>query len=151
MKKALITGSFDPITTGHLDIITRAAGLFDAVYVVAFENAEKKCMFSPEKRLRLMEKACSGIKNVITDYYDGYVVDYMKIHGIDVIVRGIRNPGDAEYELMMAKNNRKLYEKAGTVFLPASDGFEKISSTAVREAIGRGEPSPFCPWLDEIR
>ena len=147
MKKALITGSFDPITTGHLDIITRAAAIFDAVFVVAFENAGKKCMFSPEKRLALMARACSGIKNVVTDYYDGYVVDYMKIHGIDIIVRGIRNSDDAVYELMMAQNNKKLFEKAETVFLPASEGFEDISSTSVREAVLRGEASPFCPWL----
>ncbi|MBO4413625.1 MAG: pantetheine-phosphate adenylyltransferase [Clostridia bacterium] len=147
MKKALITGSFDPITTGHLDIITRAAAIFDAVFVVAFENAGKKCMFSPEKRLALMARACSGIKNVVTDYYDGYVVDYMKIHGIDVIVRGIRDADDAVYELMMAHNNRRYYEKAETVFLPASEGLENISSTAVREAVLRGEATPFCPWL----
>ncbi len=148
MKKAMITGTFDPITIGHADIIRRVSEIFDVVFVVAFENAEKKCMFTPEKRLELMRRACSGFQNVVTDYYDGYVVDYMKIHEIDVIVRGIRSAADADYELFMAKRNRELYEKAETVFLPVSEGLENVSSTAAREAITKGEPTPLCPWLD---
>ena len=147
MKKAMITGTFDPITTGHLDIIARAASLFDAIYVVAFENADKRCRFAPEKRLEIMRRACSGIDNVITDYYDGYVVDYMKIHEIDVLVRGIRNADDAAYELFMAHNNRRFYDRAETVFLPASEELAGVSSTAVREALEKGERSPYCPWI----
>lgn len=139
MAKAIIPGSFDPITNGHLDIIKRAAGIFDEVYVVIFINPDKKYLFSMEERelfIELAVKEClADHKNIKVAYDDGYVVDFMKRHGIDVIVKGVRDEKDFTYEADMAKINKSLYEKAETLLLVSDEEYREISSTKVRELI----------------
>ena len=136
--KALITGSFDPITEGHMDIINRAAKLFDTVYVVMFINADKKYMFTEEERLGFIKKACADIPNVKVDFSRGMVVDYVKEQEISVIIRGIRGDEDISYEKLMAEFN---YKNSGveTLFLPAKPRYENFSSTLARSILQNGE------------
>ena len=102
MKRALITGSFDPITVGHLNLIERASKIFDEVFVVAFINPQKSYRFDTETRLELMRAATKHIKNARCDFSSGMVFEYVKENGIDCIVKGARNGADFEYEAQMA-------------------------------------------------
>ena len=104
--KALVCGSFDPVTNGHIDLIRRAAGMFETVTVGIFVNKDKKYAFSMETRRVMLENAVKDIKNVTVDVSYGYVADYVKENGIGVIVKGVRNTADYEYELDMAKYNK---------------------------------------------
>ena len=147
MKKAIVTGSFDPVTVGHLSLIRRASEMFDEVYVVIFINPEKTYMFSAEKRKELLKKACERLENVTVDYDDGYVVDYCARHGIKYIVRGLRRPDHAEYELNMAKTNRSLNPDVETILLPVENGLEDVCSTFVRNNLEDEElTKKNCPW-----
>lgn len=135
--KVILPGSYDPVTLGHLDIIRRAAELYGEVYAVVFNNPEKSYTFTPEQRVKMLELATEGL-GIFVDYSDGLVVDYMKRHGIEKIVKGYRNEKDLAYEWEMAEWNRKRggYE---TEFLPAGEEFSDISSTLAREKIKSGE------------
>ena len=137
--KALICGSFDPVTNGHLDIIKRAAALFDSVTVGIFINSAKKYYFSVDERRRMLTEATSEIKNVTVDVNGGYVAAYVKENGIDVIIKGVRNSVDFEYEANMARINKQLYPGAETLFLTASSETETLSSTFVKEAFAKGD------------
>ena len=144
--KALVCGSFDPVTNGHIDLIRRAAGMFETVTVGIFVNKDKKYAFSMETRRVMLENAVKDIKNVTVDVSYGYVADYVKENGIGVIVKGVRNTADYEYELDMAKYNKAHAPDSETVFLPASDGTESISSTLVKQLFERGEDiAPYVP------
>ena len=139
MKNAVIAGTFDPVTVGHLDIIKRAAALFDKVTVGVFENGEKKTMFSAETRTAAMKAAVKGIKNVAVEQAsDVTLADFAKAHDA-VIVKGIRNALDADYEVSLAEINK---ETGGveTVMLAASPSLSFVSSTFVREMIKYGKP-----------
>lgn len=131
-NEVMITGSFDPVTLGHVDIIKRAAAIFEKVAVVMFINENKDYMFTKEQRLEMLKAACQGIFGVRVDASDGLVVDYAKSHGIKCVVRGIRNNEDLEYETKMAEYNK---EKGGieTVFLVAEGELSLCSSTRVRQ------------------
>ena len=137
MKRALITGSFDPITVGHLDIIERTSRIFDEVFVVAFINPQKSYRFDEKTRLELMRAATAHIENVRCDFSSGMVFEYVKENGIDCIVKGARNGTDFEYEAQMALFN---LEKSGaeTLILPASPALCDCSSTKVRSYLDRG-------------
>lgn len=137
--KALIPGSFDPVTNGHVDLIRRAAAMFDTVTVGVFVNSDKKYLFSAEQRAKMIAESTRNIKNVnvITD--NGYVADYCKDNGIGVIVKGVRNAADYEYELKMADYNKKRNPYAETVLLPAYDDMASVSSSAVRQMASNGE------------
>lgn len=137
MSKALIPGSFDPITTGHLDIITRASKMFDEVVVLISKNSSKNYMLCSNKRLMLVEDAVKNLKNVKVCAYDGLLVDFANKNNIDVVVKGIRNQNDFNYEQEMANANmllsRKMYFKDfETIYLPSSKNFVDVSSTVVR-------------------
>lgn len=132
--RAVVTGSFDPITIGHMDIIKRASSIFPSVYVVMFINEEKKYMFTEEQRLDFIKKACAPYKNVTVDFSRGMVVDYVRENNISVIIRGIRADGDVAYEKKMAEYNR-TNSGVETLLLPANPCHESISSTLVRNAI----------------
>ena len=139
MKNAVIAGTFDPVTVGHLDIIKRAAALFDKVTVGVFENGEKKTMFSADVRTAAMKAAVKGIKNVAVEQAsDVTLADFAKAHDA-VIVKGIRNALDADYEVSLAEINK---ETGGveTVMLAASPSLSFVSSTFVREMIKYGKP-----------
>lgn len=137
--KALVCGSFDPVTNGHIDLIKRAAGMFESVTVGIFVNKEKQYTFPMETRRVMLENAVKDIKNVTVDVSYGYVADYVKERGIGVIVKGVRNTADYEYELNMAKYNKAHAPNTETVFLPASDETESLSSTLVKQLFASGE------------
>ena len=130
--KALICGSFDPITNGHVDLVKRAAMLFDDVTVGIFVNSSKNYMFSEETRLKLVSEAISDIKNAHAELCSGLVATYCENNGIGVIVKGVRNVKDYEYELEMAKANRLFAPGTETLFLPASADTEAISSSMIK-------------------
>ena len=137
-KKVILPGSYDPITLGHLEIVKQAAEEYDEVLLVGFINPEKNYTFSEAERLRMLELAAEGLDNVRVDLSRGLVIDYMKEFGAELIVKGYRNEADYEYELKQAEWNE---EHGGfkTRLIKCSEGFEKISSTAVREAILAGD------------
>ena len=146
MKKAVCPGSFDPITNGHIDIIKRAAELFDEVTVLVVTNPDKKCVFSPEERCSLIEKAIEGIENVKVDSFSGLLADYVKQNGMSAIVKGIRSSSDFEYEFQMALANRSLAPNAETVFITADPQNMYVSSSLIRQIAGfGGDGSDFVP------
>ena len=139
MNEVMITGSFDPITLGHMDIIRRASEVFEKVAVVMFINPKKEYTFTLNERYDMIKAACQGINGVRVDYSEGMVVDYAAAHGIKTVVRGVRNHEDLEYEIKMAEFNK---EKGGieTVLFIAEESFSEISSTKAREMIKKGMP-----------
>ncbi|MCI8590673.1 MAG: pantetheine-phosphate adenylyltransferase [Clostridiales bacterium] len=137
--KVLLTGSYDPITNGHVSLIEKCAELFEEVHVIAFLNAQKINMFSAQERRAMLGLACAAYENVVTGSDDGYVVDYAAKHGISVLIRGVRNADDFIYEKQMADNNHALSPGITTLFIPADRGWEDISSHVVREKLTQGE------------
>lgn len=137
--KALITGSFDPVTNGHLDIIKRTAAVFDSVVVGIFINPEKKYLFDVNERIELLTESVKDLKNVTVDSSEGYVAKYVEQNGIDVIVKGVRNSVDFQYEAQMAKINKQIYSGAETLLIPASSEAEELSSTYVKTKFFAGE------------
>lgn len=136
MRIAVFPGSFDPITLGHLDIIERAAPLFDRLIIAIGQNSQKKYMFPLEKRMEFIEKSTGQFKNVEVDYFEGLTVDYCLKKNAQFIIRGLRNPADFEFEKAIAHTNRTLaHKKLETVFLLTSSGKSFISSSIVREII----------------
>lgn len=138
MKIAVVPGSFDPLTCGHVDLVQRAATLFDKVYVVAMINAQKKYTLTPDERLDIMRYDLAGMENVVVEFYGGMLYDYLREKGANAIVKGIRNSDDTEYEIFMANFNRVHYSEAETIFLPPRHGFERISSSYVKERCRKG-------------
>lgn len=138
MSIAVYSGSFDPITYGHLDIIQRGAQIFDHVIVAVFHNADKQPLFTVEERCAMIREATADIKNVEVDSFDGLVVDYIRRRGADVILRGLRAISDFEYELKIASINRKMYDRAETMFLMTNNKHSFISSGMVKEVARHG-------------
>ncbi|MBR6791478.1 MAG: pantetheine-phosphate adenylyltransferase [Oscillospiraceae bacterium] len=138
MKTAVCPGSFDPITTGHLDIITRASALFDRVIVLISVNAAKKTAFSLEERAELARRAVAHLPNVEVDFFSGLLVDYVEKQNADAIVRGLRAMSDFEYEFQMALANKKLNPRAETVFLSTAAENMYVSSSLVRQIASFG-------------
>ncbi len=136
-RTAIIPGSYDPVTLGHLDIIRRAAAEYDEVYAVIFQNPKKTYTFSLSDRVRMLMLATDDIDNCLVSYSSGLVIDYMRDHGIDRIVKGYRNEIDYAYEKEMAEWNKKMggYD---TVLLPANEALTEVSSTRVRELLRTG-------------
>ncbi len=138
MSKCVYAGSFDPITSGHLDIIERAAARFGDVTVVVPVNIDKKFVFSLEQRIDMIQKSTSHIEGVSVQRTDGLLVDYMKGIGADLIVRGLRSLSDFDHEYQLASVNAKLYDDIETVFLMATPKYSFVSSSIVRELIFHG-------------
>jgi pantetheine-phosphate adenylyltransferase len=134
---ALVPGSFDPPTNGHLDIIERCAGIFDWVVVAVANNPSKSPLFTAEERVALLEECCAGWPNVSARSFDGLLVDVVERAGADVIVKGLRVITDFEYELQLAQMNRHL---SGTVtlFVPTNAEYGYLSSSLVKEVAGFG-------------
>ncbi|OGC07707.1 pantetheine-phosphate adenylyltransferase [candidate division WOR-1 bacterium RIFOXYD2_FULL_36_8] len=133
MKKAVYPGSFDPITNGHLDIIKRAAEIFDEVCVAVISNPDKNAYFSLEERLQMLKEAAKDIKKVKVDYFDGLLVDYAKHKGFEAIIRGLRAVSDFDYEFQMALTNRQMNPKIETVFLMTDYKYSYLSSSIVKQ------------------
>lgn len=141
MKTAVCSGSFDPITLGHLDIIRRAAAAFERVYVCVSPNAEKSHqMFTPEEKLLLVRAAVAEMPNVEAELWPGLLVEYAAKHQAGMIVRGVRNGMDFDLEYQMALINRGLRPEVETMLLPASAAYQHFSSSMVREMIRYGQP-----------
>lgn len=134
MKKCLVSGSFDPITTGHLEIISKASKLFDKVIVGVFINEDKQYLFDFDERVELCKCAVKNLANVEVIGNKGMVCDFCKSNGVDAIVRGFRNSKDYRYESEMAKYN---YDNCGvmTYLLPSEKDLSQISSSLVRKLI----------------
>jgi pantetheine-phosphate adenylyltransferase len=145
-RLAVYPGTFDPVTNGHLDVIGRAARLFDRVVVAAAMESGKKPLFSLAERKQLVADAVKRWRNVEVDSFDGLLVDYARQKGAAAVVRGLRALSDFEYEFQMALMNRKLDKNIETIFLMPKDTYSFISSRLVRE-IARlgGDVSPFVP------
>lgn len=149
--KVLYTGSFDPITCGHLDLIKRCSQKFDEVVVTIFNNKSKKHWFTGEERYELVKEAVKDFDNVTVDITEGMVVKYCKENGINIIIRGLRAVSDYEYELSVSSINRHLYNDLETLFLVASPEYSFISSSIVKEvAEYGGEFSDLVPKNVEI-
>lgn len=132
MRQALCPGTFDPITNGHLDIIERAARIFDRVYVTVFPNPEKGGLFPLEERLDMVRRATSGFDNIVVESHDGLVTDYVRTRGIGVIIRGLRAVSDFEYEFQMAQMNMRLEPKIETFFMMTRPENAYLSSSIVK-------------------
>ena len=138
MNVALCPGSFDPVTEGHLDIIRRAAGIFDHVVVAVGGNLRKKAILPAEERARLIEKVTGDLENVSVEVMGGLLVDFAREQGALVIVKGLRAVSDFELEFEQAQLNRNLYPELETVFIMSAAEHSFLSSSAVREIAGLG-------------
>ena len=146
MKRAVYTGSFDPVTNGHMDIIRRASEIFDVLIVSILNNKEKTPLFSVEERVKILEEATKDLPNVQIDSFSGLLVDYAREKDLHVIVRGLRAITDFEYELQMAQTNRVLAPDVDTVFLTTSLEYAYLSSTIMKEVANfGGDLSKFAP------
>lgn len=135
---AISSGSFDPITLGHLDIIKRGAKVFDEVYVVVLNNSSKKPFFSVEERLDLIREATKDIPNVKVDSHSGLLVEYAKMRNANAILRGLRAVSDFEYEMQITSMNRKLDENIETFFIMTNNQYSFLSSSIVKEVARYG-------------
>ena len=133
--KAIVTGSFDPMTIGHYELVRLASQKFDKVYVVALINANKKHMFTLEQRKEIIELSTKDLPNVIADAYDGLTVDYMHSKEITHIIRGIKNQQELEYENNLAKAMKEFDSSFKTTFLKCDEKYNGISSTLVRDLL----------------
>ncbi|NLG67368.1 MAG: pantetheine-phosphate adenylyltransferase [Actinobacteria bacterium] len=134
MKTALCPGTYDPVTNGHLDIISRAADKFDKVVVAVVKNPPRKqLLFSLEERLQFLREATKDLPNVLVAVLDGLVVDCARKHGADALVKGLRAVMDFEYEFQMAQLNKVLAPELETIYFMASAGVGYVSSSGVKE------------------
>jgi pantetheine-phosphate adenylyltransferase len=143
---AVYPGSFDPVTYGHLDIIDRAAKIFDHVIVSVFVHSAKKHMFSLEERVAMLRTALKGRKNVSVDCFEGLLVDFVKKKKTSVVIRGLRAISDLEYEFQIAAVSRTLYPDVETVFFMPRQRYTYLSSSVVRDiAYFKGDVSKLVP------
>ncbi len=145
-KTALFPGSFDPFTSGHLNILRRALTIFDKVVVAVGVNQDKRGFFSMEQREDIIRQATSGMDGVEITHYDGLTVDLCREMGIRHIVRGVRNMTDFDNEQAICDANRHLAPEVDTIIIPTAQEFSHISSSAVRDVVRhRGDTSMFIP------
>jgi pantetheine-phosphate adenylyltransferase len=150
---AIYAGSFDPLTYGHLDVVQRAAQLFDRLIVAVGVHPTRNPLFSVEERLGLVQEVCAPLTHVEVASFDGLLVDYARSVGARVIVRGLRVGADFEYELQIAHANADLASELDTVFLPTRTRYGFISASLVREIarhggdVARYAPPPVCAAL----
>lgn len=133
LRTAVYTGSFDPITLGHLTVIRRSSRLFDRLVVGIGSNVEKTSLFSPEERLELVRKSTEGITNVFVEIFDGLAVDFVRKCGSRVMIRGVRPLTDIASEFTMMMANRQLDDDVETVFLMADEEFAHVSSSLIKQ------------------
>lgn len=138
MKIAVCPGSFDPVTYGHLDIITRACDIFDRLYVAVLPNPGKQALFTASERVEMLTKATKDLDTVICEQFNGLVVEYAKSRGAIAIVRGLRAVTDFEVELKMASMNHHLDKDVETIFMMTSNEYSFLSSSAVKEVASLG-------------
>lgn len=147
MKTAICPGSFDPVTKGHMDVISRTSKIFDKVVVVVMVNYHKPSnMFTAEERVKMLRRCTRDLPNVSIDTYDGLLADYARIHGEVAVVKGLRAVSDFEYEFQQALTNKKLNPNLETVFVTASAENMFLSSSVVKQVCSfGGDISDFVP------
>ncbi|GGM40515.1 phosphopantetheine adenylyltransferase [Longimycelium tulufanense] len=151
MRRAVYPGSYDPVTNGHLDIINRAAGVFDEVVVAVMINKSKRTLFSVEERMDMLREVTAHLPNVRVDSWHGLLVDYCRENGIQAIVKGLRAVSDFEYELQMAQMNQRL-SGVETLFMFTNPEYSFLASSLVKEvATWGGDVSGLVPPLVEKR
>ncbi|WP_017592608.1 pantetheine-phosphate adenylyltransferase [Nocardiopsis potens] len=150
MRRVVCSGSFDPVTNGHIDIIGRAARQYDEVVAAVLNNVNKKGLFSVEEKLEMLEEGTKGFGNVSVSTFDGLLVDFCRENGVDMIVRSLRSVSDFDYELQIAQMNYKL---AGveTIFMTANPQYSFLSSSLVKEVAqyGGDVSSLVTPFVEE--
>jgi pantetheine-phosphate adenylyltransferase len=145
-RTALYPGTFDPITYGHIDVIERAADLFDFITIAVAKSSAKRTLFTVAERIEMIKLAVKKFKNVEVTSFEGLMVDYAAKLKANAVVRGLRAISDFEYEFQMALTNRRISEKITTVFLMPHEKYTYLNSTLVREiAANGGDVSPFVP------
>lgn len=137
-KIAVYPGSFDPVTSGHLDIIKRSAKVFDKLYVSVLVNSSKTPCFSVEERMDMIKKLTADYDNVYVDSFSGLLVDYLKQKNAGIVIKGLRAVTDFEYEFQMALINHKLSKETETMFMVASSKYSYLSSSIVKEVARHG-------------
>ncbi|NYH81039.1 MULTISPECIES: pantetheine-phosphate adenylyltransferase [Actinopolyspora] len=151
MRRAVCPGSYDPVTNGHLDIIERAAGLFDEVTVAVLVNKSKKSLFDVDERIEMLREVSKPWPNVVVDSWHGLLVDYCKANGIGAIVKGLRAVSDFDYELQMAQMNQRL-SGVETLFMSTNPLYSFLASSLVKEvATYGGDVSNLLPPKIERR
>jgi len=135
---AVYPGTFDPVTYGHIDIIKRAAKIYDKVIVAVAHNEDKNPLFGVEERVSMLKDSIRPLKNVVVDDFNGLVVDYVRSRGSRVMIRGLRMISDFESEFQMALTNRKLSEDIETIFMMPNESYSYISSKLMKEAAKLG-------------
>lgn len=154
MKTVICPGSFDPVTLGHVEIITRAAHLFDHVIVAVLNNLEKKPSFTTEERIDLLSRALDGVHNIEIVSFEGLLAEYAKQRNAVAVVKGLRAVSDFEYEFQMSLINRKLNSNLETVYFSSSAEYMYLSSSAVKQVASLGgDITNFVPECihDEIK
>ena len=147
MRRAVCPGSFDPVTNGHIDIVSRASSLFDEVTVAVLINKSKRSLFSVDERIAMLAEVCAGFENVKIEAFHGLLVDFCRERDIHAIVKGLRAVSDFDYELQMAQMNSRL-APVETVFVPTSPEYSFLASSLVKEvATFGGDVSPLVPPL----
>ena len=133
VKRAVLPGTYDPFTNGHLDLLLRGLGIFDEVIIAVAPSHKKKPAFTIEERLRLIRDAVEGIKGTKVESFEGLLVDYVRQAGAGAIIRGLRAVSDFEYEFQMALMNRSLDSRVETVFLMPSAEYTFLTSSVIKE------------------
>ncbi|MFC1474650.1 pantetheine-phosphate adenylyltransferase [bacterium] len=138
MERAVYPGSFDPVTNGHLDIVSRAADIFDELVVAVANNLNKTQCFDIDERKYFLEEVTKNMKNVKVESFDGLLVDYVASQNVKVVIRGLRAVTDFEMEFQTALINKRLHQGVETVFLVTSTEYSFLSSSIIKEAASYG-------------
>jgi len=147
-RTAMLPGSFDPPTNGHIDIIERSATLFEKLYVVVADNVQKMPLFTPVERMEMLRTILSDHKNIEVVSYRGLVVDFARAHGVGVMIRGVRALVDFGYEFELAMTNKQLNPDLEVLFMPTSPQYFQLRSSAIKEMAAYGaDISPMVPPL----
>jgi pantetheine-phosphate adenylyltransferase len=146
MRTVIYPGSFDPLTNGHLDVVQRAARLFDRVIVAVARSESKHPLFSLEDRLEMVKQSIRAIPHTEADAFDGLLIEYVERRGAQAVIRGLRAVSDFEFEFQLALMNRKLNESIETIFMMPKDTYTFLSSRIVKEIASLGgDVSAFVP------
>ncbi|RAP32857.1 pantetheine-phosphate adenylyltransferase [Candidatus Marinamargulisbacteria bacterium SCGC AG-410-N11] len=145
-KRAIYPGSFDPVTNGHIDIVTRASNIFDEICIGVTQNQDKTSLFTIEERIALLQTCFESNSKIIIESFNGLLVDFAQSKKINTIIRGLRAVSDFDFEFQMSLTNRKLYNQLDTVFLMTDAKYSYLSSSLVKKlAFYKGDVSIFVP------